>query len=514
MLHNTLRIESSLSAALLGLGHMEQGFHETVMQSTAVIQCAKGSNGGIGFLNVSSILISRVTIVGCGQTSQQPAIGIFIPVNTVVLANVAVLNSTGLGMNIMAVSDSVNITSCSLAANKDDGIHIHIGTGNVLVQDTNITFSSTGAMIYSNALPNSLITHVTFNNVNFLYNNIACEIPLQSSGWFNIQNSIIAYNMEGFRVDHIIHGKIIFENTNFTNNRKQSLKVWNKVDNGAYEVVLQKVNVFKNGGTLYPIVAFHGSTSKNYKAISVNHTNNIVIVTIADSTFHSNNATALYLLNTTARFQGMVIFSDNSGNDGGAIKMNSKSKLQISQATQVHFVNNHVRGHGGAIYVLPSIDDEGHRQQIQHCFYTTGMGPKYKENANLAGAHKRSVIYFSNNTAVRAGSAVYGANTTLCHTNTLSFNNQPGYSVFSSHPNRVCFCDKETSKPLCDIRNQTISAVPGELINLSVAAIGDRDGLSEGELQVYTTNTICVDNYTVPADCVRLSHSPSVQYDC
>ena len=45
---------------------MEQGFHETVWQSTVVIKCTEHSSTGIAFVNSSNITFRYITITNCG----------------------------------------------------------------------------------------------------------------------------------------------------------------------------------------------------------------------------------------------------------------------------------------------------------------------------------------------------------------------------------------------------------------------------------------------------------------
>ena len=47
-------------------GRMEQGFHETVWQSTVVIKCTEHSRTGIAFVNSSNITFKYITITNYG----------------------------------------------------------------------------------------------------------------------------------------------------------------------------------------------------------------------------------------------------------------------------------------------------------------------------------------------------------------------------------------------------------------------------------------------------------------
>ena len=48
-LHGTLKISDLSNITQQGLGHIEQSFHENVLQSTSVIMCNDNNNAGIKF---------------------------------------------------------------------------------------------------------------------------------------------------------------------------------------------------------------------------------------------------------------------------------------------------------------------------------------------------------------------------------------------------------------------------------------------------------------------------------
>ena len=66
-LHQELVVFTNLTNAVFeGDGTMEQGFHETVWQSTVVIKCTEHSSTGIAFVNSSNITFRYITITNCG----------------------------------------------------------------------------------------------------------------------------------------------------------------------------------------------------------------------------------------------------------------------------------------------------------------------------------------------------------------------------------------------------------------------------------------------------------------
>ena len=64
-LQDTLEISNVSNITLQGLGHIEQGFHETVMQSTSVIKCSDYNSTGIQFTNSTDVVLKSLTIANC-----------------------------------------------------------------------------------------------------------------------------------------------------------------------------------------------------------------------------------------------------------------------------------------------------------------------------------------------------------------------------------------------------------------------------------------------------------------
>ena len=63
VLESTLLVEGVTNLTLEGLGEIERGFHETVMQTTVVISCE--NKGGFVFFNVTNLNVLGLTFTGC-----------------------------------------------------------------------------------------------------------------------------------------------------------------------------------------------------------------------------------------------------------------------------------------------------------------------------------------------------------------------------------------------------------------------------------------------------------------
>ena len=132
------------NAVFEGDGRMEQGFHETVWQSTVVIKCTEHSSTGIAFVNSSKITFRNITITNCGagmtrllpvqlrhhyfvQRFCKPSIGFFATGN-ITIDNISIHSVSGSslmiamdGYNLIIANSlfahNVSSTKCAIANN-------------------------------------------------------------------------------------------------------------------------------------------------------------------------------------------------------------------------------------------------------------------------------------------------------------------------------------------------------------------------------------------------------------
>ena len=93
---------------------------------------------------------------------------------------------------------------------------------------------------------------------------------------------------------------------------------------------------------------------------------------------------------------------------------------------------------------------------------------------------------------------------------TFDYSAQTGPSVISSEPTDVCFCD-ENNTINCSQTQLTMTAYPGEEINISVVTVGQRNGFTPAILQIRPFETI--DNNSVLHDtsakkCTTIAFTP------
>ena len=203
-------------------------------------------------------------------------------------------------------------------------------------------------------------------------------------------------------------------------------------------------------------------------------------------------------------FMGHNIFINNNPmyGKGGALELYF-STFQISAPNSVTFINNTASLYGGAIY---SSSDSVSTQV--RCFFQIN-------DSNGTLLIPNTFMYFDGNSAGYAGSAIYGGSIDDCwldcdlipnyncssHTSGVIFNNISKFinmntstSLISSDPFQLCPC--ENGQPNCeqDYVPKRIDSYPGQMANISLALVGQRNGFSPGTVvmlkPIYTSQVI------------------------
>ena len=141
-LQDKLEISGVSNITLQGLGHIEQGFHETVMQSTSVIRCGPYTSGGMMFSNSTQVVLTLLTITNCvfkGNYPLQTNIGLhFYDINNVTMKCISVQNGSGLGL-FLQNAFNVLIADSSFAQNQRQPGNCTIGNAYLKYNDTEDT---------------------------------------------------------------------------------------------------------------------------------------------------------------------------------------------------------------------------------------------------------------------------------------------------------------------------------------------------------------------------------------
>lgn len=219
----------------------------------------------------------------------------------------------------------------------------------------------------------------------------------------------------------------------------------------------------------------------------------------------------ILLLKSNVTFMGIsstIKFHNNSGSRGGALALHGLSIiLLILKSTNMKFLGNHASIVGGAIFVEDS--DYVHHISVADKVYSVF----YQSDCSLGN----STIYFSNNTALQAGSAIYGG--WISETACIFFNydktsritvTEGDLSLVSSNPTRICMCSN-MSKPDCKTSKVTSELIPGQSFEIEAVAVGQMFGvvpsIVQAELSSDSITNIEQLQYvqTVQRQCTKLT---------
>uniref|UniRef100_A0A1X7STR8 Right handed beta helix domain-containing protein n=1 Tax=Amphimedon queenslandica TaxID=400682 RepID=A0A1X7STR8_AMPQE len=227
-------------------------------------------------------------------------------------------------------------------------------------------------------------------------------------------------------------------------------------------------------------------------------------IIIDNCTFSNNRDSALGLFNAIIAFRGDNYFINNTGRRGGAINFIITSYIYLFSDAYLSFINNSAEVTGGAINIDQPAVYYSREGSVALCFF------------QFLGTKNKTYFYFDDNTAGLAGTTLYGGAVDSCllaegllfgrslFLEASLFVNQPGYSVISSDPLNVCFCNDDNS-PNCSIRTMNFSAFPGQIINFTVAVVGQLENLTTGTIDISNNNS--VNSYDVStANCTPISY--------
>ena len=225
---------------------------------------------------------------------------------------------------------------------------------------------------------------------------------------------------------------------------------------------------------------------------------------VKDSTFSDNNSTAISLQSSNVILQGEVLFLNNHAYNGGALELCTSSLIFIKNNTDtnVTFIGNHAHKAGGAIYAQdPCLDT------VPACFFQPLLTTPGKLTGDCNELQLKMSLTFIDNTADMAGDAIFNGAVDYCYllfnhhihnTNTgntwskcvfddiFTIKEQKSPSIISSEPRRVCLCPDFKSRN-CSVIDYTYpnDVFSGESFNISVVAIGQRDGVVPTVVEAY-----------------------------
>ena len=252
--------------------------------------------------------------------------------------------------------------------------------------------------------------------------------------------------------------------------------------------------------------------------------NNSDCNTIFQTNIAAEKGGAIYAVDSTISLSGSQTFLSNSASQGGAIAVDSSSKLVLNQPLQARFIENNAFV-GGAIFyedTFSSIQCTSTISEGNNCFI------ELDSTSNIQ-------LSFINNTATTAGTVVYGGNFDHCRLYmgggvSDSCGNRIGgdYSIIipiavieqisesvsvdnvtsniSSDPLQICFC--ENGIPYCN--HKEINIVRGKEFTLMALIVGQNYGVVpssvrtslDNDIQISTTQRI----QDVGKECTPISY--------
>ena len=264
-------------------------------------------------------------------------------------------------------------------------------------------------------------------------------------------------------------------------------------------------NCYGNGGAIYTlgscVLSFNGTSNfiNNWGGYggAIQITENNVLSFSGTSNFINNSAESgggaiATGSNCTLTFKGTINFTNNtvSGDTlgGGGLYMKYKSTFFIYPNTTIYWENNHAQ-FGGAIFVHDA-------SPISYCTSVAPFVPQEECFFQLSGHNLATgsdiQLVFKNNSADIAGSVIYGGAVDNCKLTGQNLyksgavfdmivkSNDSDYNTtsnISSDPFRLCPC--ENNLPNCNMDGYEFpyTVYPGEMFQVSVAAVGQRNGI-------------------------------------
>ena len=584
---DAVNITGVRNLTLQGLGTMEAGPHETVMESTVVINC---NNGGFTFTETQFVTIEAITLNGCtgnmyffGLGPSASGLGLICSHNFRLL-NVSVQNSSGYG--VLAVNSfNLTIEDSSFYRNQyptAECTSVACQGGNAVIVFNDYCLDETSASFVANdsmlniaktnfslsfgrqfELGSGLMISVANNKYDYRVDiDIDNILAYGNSGTYGanihiaIGSRIARYKIDinntrslygnainhldivpgltrgaGLYFDHIAtttaEATLIVYNSEFSHNQAGTgggmYIAWDT--NTAGLVICNTITYFNNTADISSALFILGTNEVTFltrpQQFYLNNINidrshqlsgqlqdsslqsavsiqNVVTITFTDLLISNSLGTGLTIFGSTVTFlDNENIIINNTGINGGGMAVYGNSYIFLNSAT-LYLTNNHALRNGGGMFVSQPVTPIA-----ATCFYQVS-------NLNFFV----DKIIMSNNTAQVAGSALYGGNNLTECTPGYLFSflfdytvDQPGQTVISSDPVKVCLCT-ELNEVNCGVTEYFTSSVPGRQYSIPVCTVGNMDGLTPGVIAANfssSNNTIMLEN--TAAECRTLSYT-------
>ena len=502
-----------INVALVGVGDTIYNEHESVTQSTTVLECSEGL-GGIEFYSSEEITIAKITLLNCSMTSRVEDIhGSLLITDSehVYLQSVSIQNSRYHGLYVNNTF-YVDIFECSFHKNGLAGTSWNVFVAffdtldvdeisdnphyYVIIESTNITAGSLGGLsIYFaqqeyevSFLINSSKISRNPNNLNVI-SNLSCFYSLHFmlsecshsilTGYRHLHNSSCG--------ETDVFPLISIKESNFFQNSDYAMFLgWTSTNDG--RLIIENSNFTDNIGTLVSAVSieqsrrltdtplgdlfvtfkdliFSGNIHNETQARLLGYSemarftvviNNVIFSDVDNCSFIDNQGSAVLLLQSYALFIGENTFRNNNATLGGAMCLVSDSFILLRNDSKLFFIDNNAWFYGGAIliakYVPRIFSHEGNRGLYTDCFY------QLLEPIIESPLGEREMLVFQGNRAGIAGSAVYGGVSDNCFSRFAATNVETDFFVnissFINQPGDSVISSDPVGVCFCD--NDTI----------------------------------------------------------
>ena len=230
--------------------------------------------------------------------------------------------------------------------------------------------------------------------------------------------------------------------------------------------------------------------------------------------FSNNLNTALHITGHSAiTLEGNITFCSNTGWYGGAILIDGhQSFVFLKPHTHIQFIGNTALVTGGVIHVSSRQESEiPDSDTTVFCFIQIDcVGTEFCSQVTFTNLTQVQSsldlqMWFVNNTAGKAGSAIWGGSVEDCvlvHSQEYGYESQlvdmfqiehhwSDHSYIASSPEHICYCSKKVlctsesvSKLLLD--SETITTFPGQVVSVSIGVIGQLNGYAPALIQAKT----------------------------
>ena len=538
-LNRSINIEWGSNLTFQGKEIMMEGPHTTVMESPVVIQCI--SNVTVTFGNCNDLSLSYLTIKSCGYNvagSENGYPGLVINASGASLSYMSLQESPWIALWFIDVSDAtvyhssfyknrysiaalytndsssqslLEVNECNFTESFFDELFLKLYQNvyvDIRITAVRLYYSSWGIYLYSTtslydlqidglvSIGCGVAFYLRQKSTSAMYSpnisitdSVISQSYLRALSFFWYGSAVGTFHLISTTLDNNFGtiGSALYIATDEVLDTKKLL-------------ILLYNSTFDSNG-LMPDVAIKQSLAVTLGLLNSRNIN------ISNCTFSNNRGSALGLVNAIVTFLGDNYFINNAGRKGGGINFIVASYIYLSPDAYLSFINNSADVRGGAINIDQPAVYFSHSVSVALCFF------------QFLGTKNKTYFYFDNNTADKAGTAIYGGSIDSCilvdkglyfaepysFLNVSKFVSQPGYSVISSDPLNVCFCNDDNS-PNCSMRTMHLSAFPGQEIGFTMAVVGQLGSLTTGTIDISNNNS--VNSYDVStASCREISYN-------